>query len=468
MGGSGATSGSVNFPAHVEEFHDLSLGLDPPQFGSPSVGEVMSVALESGGNPYAGTSLTDPSSNFNEMDSAWSTLDTKVTNLDATTDWKGIVDAAKSQLDTASPFPEADAPAAFTGSDQPVKDAMDSAAAGINNEKASIQALIPNSTEDWRELIMEVVKQMDGCEVRKDFNTAQVAHNAMQYANDVTREAFRSAERLADDQYVQDRINAFKSRQENTHQKNLRQFTGGMASINAVHSSAFIIGAAAMKAEKQRNVAEFDSQVTIQFYQGVIGQHLQAYARSLQATVQGEQTEISSRDQKIRAGLRSIGQVKSQEENFKQTFIQLFQQLFQSRFQADLQAEQKSLNQRAKAFNAGLQGMGNLHQFGVQAREQAAKLKTETERITVAGRQEYELEEIDTSVQKALWDLKIYEKGMNILSAPQGMATPLPEKKSKASQALGGALAGGAKGAQVGGLPGAGIGAVLGGISGLV
>lgn len=109
-------------------------------------------------------------------------------------------------------------------------------------------------------------------------------------------------------------------------------------------------------------------------------------------------------------------------------------------------------------------------QLWVAARETAARLAIEHNRIEIVARKEQVDKDIELDEADAKWDLEMYAYGGNLLAAPSGgVIPPTPAAKSSLSSALGGALSGAAAGAMLGAPTGIGapIGAAIGGAIGI-
>lgn len=118
---------------------------------------------------------------------------------------------------------------------------------------------------------------------------------------------------------------------------------------------------------------------------------------------------------------------------------------------------------RLKAFgDDALQLIG----MKLQYQQVVAQTITEQRRIAIVAKKEQVEDNMDFDVRDRLWDLEVYQHGMNVLGGIGGGSTPGPKGLTKGQSALGGAMAGAAVGTQVKPGWGTAIGAVVGGVAG--
>jgi hypothetical protein len=111
----------------------------------------------------------------------------------------------------------------------------------------------------------------------------------------------------------------------------------------------------------------------------------------------------------------------------------------------------------------------------VDAQREASHQQAELNRLKIVAKKEQTDRDIELDVEDALWDIKTFQYGANLLASISGASVQQDQKPSAAASAIGGALSGAAIGAGIGSaVPGvgtaigAGIGAVLGGLAGLL
>jgi hypothetical protein len=202
----------------------------------------------------------------------------------------------------------------------------------------------------------------------------------------------------------------------------------GMQDVNAVMSSAFVIGDALITSQVARDVAKFSAELDFKNeekqlqYEQVKAQENTDHNRSIIARNQLEVQQAISKGQFGLSGGQAISGLLS---------TQL--------------------------------------QFGVAI----SNLTADANRIKLVAKQEEYDKNLKYSRQDAVWDLEMYQYGGNVLASIAGTAIKQEGEVSTGASVLGGALAGAAAGAAlgpVGALSGgavAGVGALLGGLGGL-
>lgn len=196
---------------------------------------------------------------------------------------------------------------------------------------------------------------------------------------------------------------AFEIRTVGRYRRSVAQFAAGMADINAVMSSAFIWGLAALEMERQQEINNYETQLET-------GARLALIQTGVQAQLQAAAERLARRDNFVASGSQILA---SQDLAY----------LGESARTADLQYR-VSLSKVASKV------------------EQAAR--------------DVELDYLD-----ATYDFTLFQHGGNFLASISG-APLIPKEPSKFQSVLGGALGGAAAGAAVGGPVGAGIGAIAG------
>lgn len=97
-----------------------------------------------------------------------------------------------------------------------------------------------------------------------------------------------------------------------------------------------------------------------------------------------------------------------------------------------------------------------------------SQMIAETYRIKVVAKKEESDVNIALDEKDALWDLKVFQYGGNLLASVAGGTVKPSEGPSTAQSVIGGALSGAAAGAMIGGVPGAIAGGILGAASGFL
>lgn len=359
MSSGGGSAGTVEFPAHVEDIHKEMFGYSGAAKDiTTDMSDVLNTALGTGGNPYENATVYNP-------------------------------------------YPE-----------------LRSTRNRFDNYADQVEAL--DEQEDYTALLAKAVEEVDADGVLNSVDIDTIVSSAVTDSGTELTAAINAAVDAINDDVIQGVINTHAERAEYQRTRSLRRFNATMADVNAVQSSAFILGQAMIEAEHLREVQQMDADLTQQTYAASLDAHITLYREQLRAELQASIQEKMTRD---------------------------------------------------KLMAASMQTMVNMLQGRVSMQQAAAQLRAEIDRIAIVAQREYEASETDLNVGFATWDLEVWQYGANLLSSPNGSASMIPKGKSQAQTALGGALKGAAIGGASGG-PAAPLtalaGAVAGGIGGLI
>jgi hypothetical protein len=112
---------------------------------------------------------------------------------------------------------------------------------------------------------------------------------------------------------------------------------------------------------------------------------------------------------------------------------------------------------------AGTEQMIGMMSRRIAFEESYAKFIVDSRKIKIVAKTEETERNIEYDEEDALWNLKLFQYGANLMAAPGGgTATNTPSKLSKTASTIGGAAAGAGTGAVIAGPYGAAVGAVLG------
>lgn len=212
---------------------------------------------------------------------------------------------------------------------------------------------------------------------------------------------------------------------EQIEQEELPKFKAGMLNINAIHSSAFIIGEAIIRASKDRLLIKYGTELKIKTSEQV---------RELNSRLQLSQSEIEARYKLSKKELDAKFYVHHEEIVRIATTSML----------ADLMKK-------------------------VELTYQNAHINAEVRRMAIMAFKEQNEEQLAIDEADGKWDMELFRHAGIILAAPSGGVAQGNEKKSRATSALAGGISGAAAGAAIGaaygsggGPYGAAIGAVVG------
>lgn len=200
--------------------------------------------------------------------------------------------------------------------------------------------------------------------------------------------------------------------------KVLPRFEGGMRDINAVVSSAFVIGRSVIEGFRDREVAKHASTLRVN------------------AALKNVDVEIANMKKDVQVGMVNLG------------------------------AETEYM----KSYLEGSNQMLRLMLQRISFESEYMKTVIEGKRIKIVAEKEEADVNLKIDEDDALWDLETFQYGANVLaSIGSGTSTTGIKKPSQLSSAIGGGLSGAVAGAMIGGAKGgvggpigAGIGAILG------
>lgn len=344
------SAGKVDFPTHMKDIHQDWLGYNG---GVTSIDtDLISVMNASFlDNPFENLSYTDPSTDFDAVESEFGELQTEVDALDNETDYGGIVDAVVAKLDTSG-----------------VLDSID----------VSSFVSAPRTEAD-AEIGAAVAKAVD----------------------------------LVDDRTILNLVKNFEKRTDYIRDRARRRFSGQMADINAINSSAYLFGLALIEAQSMQSVSDFHSDTTRQQFAQNVDAHIQVYRQQFAAYIDVAVRSKIIREQLLGQHTQNVISMLYQNVTFKQALSQIL-------------AEIKRVRTVAEAEYVGNTG--------------------------------------DLNKNFSLWDFEVFDIGSRVLGGLGG-GTYIPKAASKTSSAIGGALGGAAKGATIGAAGGpisAGTGALIG------
>ncbi len=186
-------------------------------------------------------------------------------------------------------------------------------------------------------------------------------------------------------------------------------FAAGMADLNAVHTSSFIIAKALNQIEFDNSVDSFERELKIGLYNTIVGAGIQGH-------IKAEVLQSSAKDSILMQGATT---------------------------------------------------MQRIDEIKTQLTNQLSGMKAEIEKLTIIALKEQTDRDLSIDIEDASWDMSVFEYGTNVLSGIAGTSTVgRPKQTSTAQSVLGGAAAGAAIGAAIpvpGAMAiGAGAGAILG------
>lgn len=227
--------------------------------------------------------------------------------------------------------------------------------------------------------------------------------------------------------------------------KILPRFNAGMRNIGAVVSSAFAIGQGVIEAEQERELGSFGAQLYLKRASddalNLIGKELEFQRLVSDNLVKLIETNLGMQQ----SGSTLISDVEDK----------ILKLIYAANTSIDLGNDELRMK---------------LLGLDIETQNKSSALNTEIAKLGIIAKKEETEANNELEVDEALWDLEVFQHGANLLAAI-GSGTALTKNKpNKAGSALAGALSGAAMGAYSGGTtfswPGAIVGGVLGGAAG--
>lgn len=347
MGG-GSPAGTADWPAYLVDVHENWLTSDDMSEGrdamNNSIVELMNVSHTDAGNPYFGETAFDPN-------------------------------------------------AALTlTSGSPLKD-META---VSAAEAVIAAL--NTSSNWGTMVDTAVGKFTSFADVDFLNSLNTAITGLLTALDT----------ILDSSYIDNMVDSFETSKKTRFLRGVGLWAGGMADINAVNTSSFVMGMALRQKDFADSVDQYARELRVNVYSRILTEGISAHLKA-NILLNASKNELVLKGPVIAA---EIGKIKSA----------MYTELL--------------------------------------------RMQVEVERLTVIAMSENKDEQINLDAREALWDYEVYMYGANLLSSISGAAAGRKEPK-KGMSALSGALAGASIGAGIG-PAGSAAGALIGGAAGAI
>lgn len=273
-----------------------------------------------------------------------------------------------------------------------------------------------NHTTDWLDALDNTRVEIDSNYYSEEF----VANSYISFLQDIGSSLTiiaNGVDLINSDDYIDEDIDAYSRQLDDDIDNNaLVKFRAGMRDINAVNSSAFIIGEALILGMKGRDVAKYSADL------------------HLANTTQRNQMIVDLTGKGV-----NLTQLKLQDRLARnQMTINIADQMI------------KSLMAR------------------VEFEKSVAMISVDAKTKHIIANKEYTTENLSIAESDAKWDLELFQYTGNMLAAIGGGTSGAGQKQpSTAQSALGGAMSGAAMGASVGSVV-PGIGTAIGAIGGAI
>jgi hypothetical protein len=421
-GGGGGRAGEVSWPSYVEDQYTGLLGAGFAIAGTQGADDALASAQVA--VPYTAMTVTYPSSNITTIDNAVSNFGEAIVTANPFDSWNNIFSTSINRYAVAI-------------GDLPIFQEPEPDAWLVMQEIWTFVETVLNATTDiptaWETPVFDAPE-----DIKEDVAAAdQIAAATSAYGD-----------------RLDDRITS----------EVLPRFEAGMRDINAVQSSAFVIGRAIIEGMADRDVANFDADLTYKAFlqrDNMLGQaHMQI--DKLDAVDKGEYNKVLSgaylQDDKIRGA-----EVADANKLRAQSLIQA------DKIKADSEKAHNLINTEMARHQTTLiyQDTDSYFKHGEASLELYkawAGYVVDSQRIEYVMQKEFDDVRNDHIVRDARWDLDMVQIAGNLIASISGGTSYTPGP-TNAQNALGGAFAGASIGARAtGSAYGAAGGAILGGI----
>ncbi len=203
-------------------------------------------------------------------------------------------------------------------------------------------------------------------------------------------------------------VTAFENNKKVRFLRDTGVWAAGMADINAVHTSSFIVGLALQQIEFSNSVDQYERELKANVYNSIVKTGIDGYIKAQVLRVNNEDTMLLQ----------------------------------------------------------GPEIIAKLENLRVQAQNNLVQLRAEVERMKIAAMKEKTDRDLSIDVDEASWDFEVYMYGANLMGSLAGASAGRKVNQMSTGQSvMGGAFAGASIGAAFGPI-GAGIGFIAGGLLG--
>jgi hypothetical protein len=425
MGGSGGgAAGTVSYPAYIQTFHERILdntGTDSP---SSSFVDAFNVAYNN--SPFATAVSFNPTSDIAAALSGVTNFANFVITLNPFTDFSTGVSTSRSL------FPQGTTPLR-----------------SVTYVAPGIPYIPPNYILNNTPSVLDITT-LDTANVNEaDINAAIAAMDAI-----LTTQL---------------------------EEEELPKFRAGMLNINAIHSSAYIIGEALLRASKDRALAKHGTDLQIEIAkqtQEINARHAISY-REITARNQQSFRELNSRDATATKDMNlryviTAGEIVSKhQELYREDVLRL--QLSKGELDARYQISKDEIDAKFYIHREELVRLSTTTMLADLMKKadltyQNAVVNADIRRFAIVAQKESAEEQLAIDESDAKWNLDLFRYSGIVLAGPAGGVAQGNDRKSRAISAIGGAISGASAGAVAGaafGGVGAPVGAAIGAVAGV-
>ena len=467
-----------------------------------------------GGNPFEGVSAFDPVAELDFVRIAYDAFMEKVNALAPLDDWgtyltNALGDDILSTIDIDAMFTASMAEAvteAATAIAAAYTDAADSgtllttASTAGGTITALAAAVGDTEAEDTLgKASSSAVSLLSDMETVVSTETEDLVDNASDKAiellpemeaivstetEDIVTNAIALAEDAVSDVVVTSLTTAYESRALNTHLRAVNRFAGGMADINSVNSSAFVIGMSMKESEFSRDVNDFQAKIEATLYEKGFDGFISTASEVIKAykDISSSYLATSAKAMDVYSNLVNVfsGIARDYLGYYTEVMkmrIGLYLERAKTEGQVFRDLALEHIGTTVKAGEFIYKGATNIREDitrEIDSERASAVLLAEIKRMRIATLREQDQEDLEYDTRYATWDLELFQAVGNITSTMSGAVIPTASRPSKVQSTMGGAMSGAAAGVEIGtaiapgagSAIGAGIGTVVGAVAG--
>jgi len=362
--GGGGGSGKVDYPDYMKAVHEDWLRQSADVIDS-SIVDIMNAAL--GNSPWSGESPYNPATPLSDAWTAVCAYNTLVDSLSSSSDWVSAIGNVRNEIDD-----------------------------NLVDEYFVSDSLLDSSGD-----VIDVTPE--------DYVGLRVADSKT------------DIDAVIDDTYIDDDVMGYADNlRDHVDNQEIPNFEAGMRDINAVQSSAFIVGRSVIYSFMNRDIAKYSTQLRE-------GLHKQRNEMVMNET--GMFVDLK----------KDVNKMVVNETELK--------------MRMRMHRNDMIVNSASEVIRALL--------ARVEFERTVAALSIEAKRIHIVASKEESDEQLAIDENDAQWDLEVFQHGANLLAAIGG-GTATPSSGQKKPGAVASALAGGLSGAAAGAMIGAQMGAAGG------
>jgi len=368
----------------------------------------------------------------------------------------------------------------------------DSIYSTLSHVKSILDNAYANYTQTHDESSTEALDIRSDVEPAIDSLYNLALNTASMGASKLISMAYNAALGMVESSVIDRAVSSYERRARTQHLRGVGRFAGGMADVNAVQSSTFVMGMALLESDFQSDVNAHRSELEVQLYRDAVaafitvegqmlGEYLKLYVQEvlIQTDVYKVLRGLRATDLQVFAELvcslsaehnKSYETNKLSELDIIKTLSQRESNVFQNGFNGYLdsfvRARLTEETNKARFVLGGADNMGaRRHQISTFFRDNVT-LVDEIGKTKIVAKSEEYAKNLEYDRMAAMWDVNLFQQAGNILGGVTGAVVPNTDRPSPAQSALSAGLSGAGIGATVGGAPGAAAGFLIGGIGG--